>query len=151
MRLQFSRFFLSILFLSSCAFVVLPSPASATGLIPCGRTGADATAAEKAPCTICHVVIGGNRIIEYGMQVMTVIAIAVMVAMGILYIISAGDSEMMSTAKGGIKAALIGFAVMLAAWLIVYTVLRVFSATNRIPGLVISPTGFSFSCDTSRP
>lgn len=147
MRSQFSRFFLLIFFFSSCTFIVLPSSVSAAGLIPCGRTGADATAAEKAPCTICHVIIGGNRIIEYGLQIMTVVAIAVMVAMGIFYIISAGNDEMMKTAKGGIKAALIGFAVMLGAWLIINTTLRIFSAT--IPGLGITNTGFTFSCDSS--
>ena len=78
---------------------------------------------------------------------MTFIAIAVIVAMAIFYIVSTGNEGMMQTAKGGITAALVGFAIMLAAWLIVNTTLRIFTAT--IPGLTVSSTGFSFTCDTT--
>lgn len=116
-------------------------------LIPCARSGADATAAEQKPCTVCHIVIGGKGIIDYGLKIMTYAAIAVIVAMAIFYIVSTGDEGMMQTAKGGIKAALIGFAVMLAAWLIVNTTLKILSA--KVSGLGITSSGFSFSCDTS--
>jgi len=136
----------SFFFLFSSLLFFVPSPLFAAGLIPCGRT--IGTPAEQAPCTLCHIIVGGQRIISWGMSVMTVIAVVVIVAMGILYIVSTGDEQMMSTAKGGIKAALIGFAVMLSAWLIVMTVLRVMSAT--VPDLGISATGFSFTCDTTR-
>ncbi|MDD2766961.1 MAG: hypothetical protein PHH40_04380 [Candidatus Moranbacteria bacterium] len=137
-------FFLSIFFFS---FFLTFAPISASAaLIPCGRNSG--TAAEMAPCTICHIIVGGSGIITWGLSIMTVIAIVVIVAMAILYIVSAGDEGMMSTAKGGIKAAFIGFAVMLSAWLIVMTVLRVTSA--NVPGLGISARGFTFSCDTSR-
>jgi len=145
----------SFLFILSSFLFFVPSPLSAAGLIPCGRT--IGTADEQAPCTLCHIVVGGQRVISWGMSIMTVIAIVVIVAMGIFYIVSAGDEQMMSTAKGGIKAALIGFAVMLSAWLIVMTVLRVMSVKQDggtheyiIPNLTISPTGFSFQCDTTR-
>lgn len=141
------RFFFLGLFVFSCASALLPSPAEAASIIPCGRSGADATAEEKKPCTMCHIVIGGKRIIDWGLKVMTFIGVAIIVAMGVLYIVSTGDEGMMQTAKGGIKAALIGFAVMLAAWLIVNTTLRVLTA--KVPGLGISASGFTFSCDTS--
>jgi len=149
----------SFLFLFSSLLFFVPSPLFAdepelSGFIPCGRT--TGTPAEMAPCTLCHIIVGGQRIISWGMGVMTVIAIVVIVAMGILYIVSTGNEQMMSTAKSGIKATLIGFAVMLSAWLIVMTVLRVISvkqddATHEyiIPKLTISPSGFSFTCDTN--
>lgn len=84
---------------------------------------------------------------------MTFVAIAVIVAMGIFYIVSTGDEGMMQTAKGGIKAALIGFAVMLAAWLIVNTVLNILAVKDTDPkdplfGLRKSGA-FTFSCDTT--
>lgn len=84
---------------------------------------------------------------DWGLKVMTFVALAVIVAMAIFYIVSAGNEGMMTTAKSGIKAAFVGFAVMLSAWLIISTTLRIFSAT--IPGLGITSSGFSFSCDTT--
>lgn len=146
-----SRFFflVSFLFVTGFTFLVVPTPANAA-LVPCGRSADDpATTAmdESKPCTACHLVLGGKGIIDWGLKVMTFIAIAVIVAMGILYIVSVGDKGLMETAKDGIKASLIGFAVMLGAWLIINTTLRIFSAT--IPGLTITSAGFTFICDTA--
>lgn len=135
--------------LFSFVSIALPLPATAAGLVPCGRSADDpaTTVDESKPCTVCHLIIGGKGVIDYGLQIMTFVAIAVIVAMAIFYIVSTGDEGMMQTAKSGIKAALIGFAVMLGAWLIVNTTLRIFSAT--VPGLGITSSGFSFSCDSS--
>lgn len=143
MLFRSSRFFFFGFFLFSVFSAFTPLAAEAA-LVPCGRSAG--TAAEQAPCTVCHVIVGGKGVIDYGLKIMTFVAIAVIVAMAILYIISTGDDGMMSTAKGGIKAAFIGFAVMLSAWLIVSTTLRILSAD--IAGLTISSSGFSFSCDT---
>ena len=81
---------------------------------------------------------------------MTVIAITVIVAMGVLYIVSTGDTGLMQTAKSGMLAALIGFAIMLSAWLIVNVVLTTLADTSKglFPQLVSSPGVFNFSCDT---
>jgi hypothetical protein len=147
MTFRFTHFFLLGFFFFSLMLTAVPSPVTAASLIPCGRTGADATAAERAPCTICHIITGGQRIISWGLNIMTFAAIAIIVAMAIFYIVSAGNEGMMTTAKSGIKAALVGFAVMLGAWLIISTTLKIFSA--NIPGLVVTSGGFSFSCDTS--
>lgn len=145
-----ARFFFFGFFLFSFVGTVLPLPVTAAGLVPCGRSADDGATSgidESKPCTVCHLVIGGKGVIDYGLQIMTYVAIAVIVAMAIFYIVSTGDEGMMQTAKSGIKAALIGFAVMLGAWLIVNTTLRILSAS--IPGLVIAPSGFTFSCDSS--
>ena len=81
------------------------------------------------------------------MNAMTVIALTVIFAMGVLYIISTGDQSMMQTAKGGITASLIGFAIMLSAWLIVNIVLTVLGENAKRPfdGLVKNGA-FNFSC-----
>jgi hypothetical protein len=97
-------------------------------------------------------VIGGQGLIQWGLNIMTVIGITVLFAMAVLYVISAGNEGMISIAKGGIKAALIGFAVMLSAWLIVNIILTVLvnNADNSKPlgGLVKNST-FQFSCDAT--
>lgn len=109
------------------------------GLVPCGR-------GNNPPCTLCHLVVGTKGVIDWGFKVMTFFAIAIIVAMGILYIVSAGDDGMMKTAKGGIKASLIGFSVMLGAWVIINFIM----ATLAKGDLGIHQTNwYTFSCDTT--
>ncbi len=142
--------FFGLFLFFSTTLALVPVGAQADGLIPCGRSFGD-DPAQQAPCTICHVVVAGNGLITWGRDIMTVIAITVIFAMAVLYVISAGDQGMMQTAKGGIKAALIGFAVMLSAWLIVNIVLTVLvdnTAGKPLAGLVQNGA-FKFSCDTS--
>lgn len=135
--------------------IIAPPPGSTSsgkGLVPCGRTVDDPTTAinEDAPCTICHLVLGVEGIIQWGLKVMTYIAIAVIVAMAILYIVSAGNEGLMETAKKGITASLVGFAVMLGAWLIVNTVITIFADTSDSskPLATLRSNGaFRFTCD----
>ncbi|MBP9728275.1 MAG: hypothetical protein KBD27_02760 [Candidatus Moranbacteria bacterium] len=148
-------FFFQIVFALGIFFCAVPLPVEGAGLIPCGLTNDDpATAAmdESRPCTVCHVIVGGNSLIKWGVGIMGVIAITVLFAMAVLYVVSAGDEGMIRTAKGGIWAVLIGFAVMLSAWLIVNTVLSILvdtaDASKPLGGLV-QQGKFTFSCDTS--
>ena len=88
----------------------------------------------------------------WGRNIMSIIAITVIVAMGILYIVSAGNEGLMKTAKSGMLAALIGFAIMLTAWLIVNVLLTVLVDTGSPdkPFLGLMQEGrFYFFCDTS--
>ncbi len=89
---------------------------------------------------------------DWGLRLMVAIGLAVITAMGIWYIISAGNPGMISQAKSGIKSTLIGVAVMLGAWLIVNTTLLLFAqeadpTKNPIVGLR-SAGGFDFTCST---
>jgi len=147
MTFPFSKAILLFFITFSVGFSSLPVTASAA-LVPCGRNSG--TEAEKAPCTVCHIVVGGKGIIDWGLGIMTVIAITVLFAMAVLYVISAGNDGLMGTAKGGIKAALIGFAIMLSAWLIVNIVLTVLVDTTDAekPFKDLIKTGaFTFTCD----
>jgi hypothetical protein len=110
------------------------------GLVPCG------TSARPEACTLCHLAIGVNGVVQWGMKVMTYIALAVITAMGILYIMSAGDGDMTKTAKKGIKAALAGFALMLGAWLIVNVIIS--SLAPKI-GVSKGSNWYTFTCDRS--
>lgn len=123
----------------------MPSPADAA-LVPCGRSSG--TAAEMSPCTVCHLVVGAKNLMDWGLKVMTFFALAVIVAMAIMYIVSTGDQGMMGTAKSGITAALAGFAIMLSAWLIVSTFLWIFGATIAGPGFTKTANSFEFTCST---
>lgn len=122
----------------------LPMASAEAAFVPCG------TEANPAPCTLCHIVIAGKGIMDWGMQVMVAIGLVVITAMGIMYIVSAGDEGMIKQAKSGIKSSLIGVAVMLGAWLLVNTTLLLVAqetdaSKNPIVGLY-AVNGYQFSC-----
>lgn len=129
--------------------VVPVKDARAAGLVPCGQTENDesTTRNETDVCTLCHLIIGVNDLITWGRNVMTIIAIVVITAMGILYIVSLGNPALMETAKKGIFGALIGVGLMLGAWLIVNVTLTVLAVKKASFGsLLTSPNTFSYQC-----
>ena len=144
MRSLKRSFFGVFLFFTAFSFLVFTPLSASAALVPCGLSSG--TAAEMDPCTVCHVVIGGKGIIDYALQLMTYVAIAVIVAMAILYIVSAGNEQRIQLAKTGLKASLIGFAVLLGAWLIVNIILGVLT-NGTVPGLQKSEGAFTFTCD----
>lgn len=130
---------------------VLPQqPVAAAGLVPCGRSSDDQSTGgrdESDVCTLCHLIIGVNDLITWARNIMVVIAIAMIVAMGILYIVSLGNASMMSIAKKGIFGALIGIAIMLTAWLIVNVTLTILAVKKATFGsLLTSPNVFQYQC-----
>lgn len=151
MRLSLVTLSLFILF-SAALFLVPVTPAEA-GLIPCGLTVDDAnqTGDQTVKCTLCHLVVGINSIIVFLRNIMSAVAIAVIVAMAFIYITSAGDEGRMRFAKGGIAAALIGFAIILLAWVIVNFVLSIQDTSgNSIFNSTLVRTGWdSFQCNTT--
>ncbi len=141
------HFFLIAFLLLVVGSFLTPTPVQAEGLIPCGRN--IGTEAERSPCTVCHIIVGGNGLVTWGLKIMTTIAVTVIFAMGVLYIVSAGNPGMMEKAKGGIWAALIGFGIMLAAWLIINVILTTLVSKSKEPFMGLISTGaFTFSCDT---
>ena len=81
-------FFVAFLCLSM-AVAWAPLPVQADGLVPCGRN--EGTPAEQAPCTVCHVIVGGVGLIKWGLSIMTILGITVAFGMAVLYVVSAGD------------------------------------------------------------
>lgn len=145
-------FLLALTFLGAVSFgVSIPASADAAGLVTCGLNNDNAQTSEideTKPCTACHLLFMVNTIIEWIRNAMTVIAIAVIFGMGILYIVSAGNEKMIGIAKGGIKAALIGVAWILVAWVVVSTVIRIMGASDYFSTVGLEQTGaFSFTCD----
>lgn len=94
---------------------------TASGLVPCGRTTGDSD--QQSPCTLCHLFWGIRNIINFAMRVLTFLAFTCLVIAAIIYIVSAGNDSIMSTAKGFIKNILFGFAIVLLAWLMINVVI----------------------------
>lgn len=124
---------------------LVPQAAQAAPLVTCGGSG-------QAPCHLCDLVKGVSGLINYMRTVMVYIALTVITAMGVVYIVSAGNDGMMSMAKNGIKFSLTGIVIILSAWLIVNTLMfTVFGAKDGL-GVTASfgtTTGFQFDCSAS--
>lgn len=126
------------------------------GIVPCGRSCDDPSTGdvdESAVCTLCHLFLLMKNITSWIFTVMTYIAFAVLVAMGILYIVSAGNTQMISVAKSGIKAALYGFAIVLLGWVAINVILMVLAdgalGTDTASfSFKTKGSWFTYSCDT---
>ena len=144
---------LGLVFVFSVPLVcVLAAPvdaASLSGIVPCGMQADDVSTAdseENSPCTLCHLVIGVKRVVDWGLMIMTYFALMVIVAMGILYIISVGDTKMTGMAKEGLKATLYGFALMLLIWLFIAVVLV--TLARPLSDFKTGAMWWQFTCNT---
>ncbi|MCX6763244.1 MAG: pilin [Candidatus Moranbacteria bacterium] len=120
---------------------IVPEPtwsSSEKGIVPCGQGDNKDNA-----CTLCHLVIGFQRIVQYLLWFVTTIAFVGIFFAGAMYILSTGDEGMITSAKNFLKASLIGFALVLGAWIIVNTVLWVIGTKGS------TPTGSTASSSTS--
>jgi hypothetical protein len=136
-----------VTFLPILAMFMTPVPVHAD-LVTCGR-GPDINSA----CTLCDIVKGISVLTTYIRDIMVFIALAVITAMGIMYIVSAGNQEMMETAKKGIWASLAGIAIILLAWVVVNTIMFVvFDAGSGNVAVLKNfslATGFVFDCEAA--
>jgi len=132
-------FFGIILFaFSSSVFAQIPKIEPTGGVVPCG------TEANPQPCTLCHLVVGFHNIVQYGLFLITIIALAGVTFAGVMYVLSSGNESMITSSKNFLKASVIGFAVVLAAWLIINQVLLSISAK---PDLGIEAINwYTFNC-----
>nr|HPN96907.1 hypothetical protein [Candidatus Moranbacteria bacterium] len=112
------------------------------GIVPCGKGDSD-------PCTLCHLIIGIQNLVNWGTGILVTLAILGIVIAGIIYIISTGNEKMMSSAKSALRASLVGFAVFLAAWLIVNSVIYWILSAKSDLGVGASGGWSQFKCDTS--
>lgn len=141
--------FLSLFALFASTLWILPVAEAKAGIIPCGLTKDDAAqdGDQTVKCTLCHLVVGVNNVIILLRNIMSAIAIVVVVAMAFVYITSAGDEGRMRFAKEGITAALIGFAIILLAWVAVNFVLKL-PIFNVGPDRLIQVDWQTVQCNT---
>jgi cytochrome c553 len=99
-------FFASIFFTMAADVALAQSSAASdtssfSGLVPCGRNGDPSVDPAAAPCTTCHAVLGAKKAFDYLVSIMVVVGIAVIMGMGVLYILSGVNESLLKTAKGG--------------------------------------------------
>jgi hypothetical protein len=144
-----------LVLISVLTFSALPLISHAS-LVPCGlRQDDPATDIDESQmCTLCHLIIGIKGLVDYGFTIMVIVGIGMLVIAGVVYIVSAGNEGMMETAKSLMKNVLIGFALILGAWLIVTTMMLIMGtreSTDEGGVLGINATGWNtFTCSTTR-
>jgi len=125
--IKFSNFKkVALLFALTISFFPAISKAA---LVPCGRSDQGGKM-----CTLCDFIVGIKGLIDYGFIIMVVVALAMLIVAAVVYTVSAGDEGMMTTAKGLLKNVLIGFAIILGAWLIINTTMWVLGTKGSTDG-----------------
>jgi len=103
------------------AFVLLlaamPSFTLAAGLVPCGDT-------PDNPCQACHVVALVDKLIDYSVALLTIVFTLLVVYAGFGLVTSNGDTGALEKAKKMITNAIIGFMIVLSAWLLMDLILK---------------------------
>jgi len=112
-------------------------------LVPCGGYATP----DPGMCTLCHLIVGIKGIIDYAFLIFVALALVMLVISGIMYIVSAGNSGMMESAKGLMKNVLVGFALVLLAWLIINTTMLVIGARGDL-GIGVQ-SWHTFNCNTA--
>lgn len=113
-----------ILLLST--FYFLPSTVSAAGLVPCGGEG-------EAPCTFCHLSQLGQNVINFLIEITSVLAIAFIVYGGIMMMLGSGNPTKIKESQGIIWSAIIGIVILSASWVILNTFFNLITGDPNWP------------------
>lgn len=84
------------------------------GIVPC----------NGPECQACDFIKLGNNILSWIIGIMASVIALVFVFGGLRMVMSAGDTHVVSEARGMMTNAIVGFIILLSAWLIVDTVLK---------------------------
>jgi len=100
------------------------------GLVPCGTEG--------CPCTLCHLFLMFQGIVNFFLfNIVPIVAVLMLVIGGFLFFFASGSPAALSRAKSTITSAVIGLIIIYTAWLIINTffvIIGVESWTNLAGG-----------------
>ena len=120
-------------------------------IVPCGRSTDDIGTEggeydETASCTLCHLFIMLKNIFDLMLSLFIVASILFITIGGVVYIVSTGNPNLTGMAKKIITNTLIGFALMLGGWLLVFTLLTFLSSQGMVGNG--NDTWYQFDCKT---
>jgi len=98
-------------------FLIPPAIAAAQGLVPC----------NGPECQACDLVSLADNILDFLVMISAFIAAIMFAVAGLKLATSAGNESKVSQAKEGMTSIIIGFIILLAAWLIVDTIMKTFT------------------------
>jgi hypothetical protein len=88
----------------------------AAPLVPC----------EGATCQTCDLIKLGNNIVEWLVKIMATVCAIVVAVAGFKMVTAGGDSGAISEAREMITNVVVGFIMLLSAWLVIDTVMKMF-------------------------
>ena len=106
---------ITTIFLLGSARIALAENVFIESLVPCGP-------GQDHMCTLCDFVLMAHNIFWFILKISLATAILFVAIAGILYIVSAGSEQLMTTAKSAMNYALMGFGFCLGAWLLVQVI-----------------------------
>lgn len=111
-----STFVFGIFFLVPSVIFAQEAPYVATdmGFVPC----------EGTFCSACHFIELANRIVDWLIGFMALLFAVIMVVSGFRLVISGGNQSAKENAKSSLTNGLIGFLIVLGAWLAIDTLMR---------------------------
>lgn len=98
-------------------------------------------------CSACNVVHLANGIIKWLIGILFVIFAILVAVAGVRLVVSGGNHHALDEAKSMFLNAIIGFIIILSAWLIVDTIMRALVGTDERPGQLAiggKATGYLF-------
>lgn len=103
--------------------LLIPFSAWAQGFVPCGDT-------VNNQCQFCHLAQLLNNVMNWLVGILFIVFSIVIVASGVQLVTSAGNTQAKEGAKRKIMNALIGFLIVLAAWLLIDFAMRQLLSTS---------------------
>lgn len=138
-------FLLLSLFIVLASFWPIVSVQAETGLAQLAQcTGTD--------CSTCNIVSMANGLIKWLIGFCFLLFTILLVVAGVRMVTSGGNSHAVEESKGSFVNALIGFVIILSAWLIVDTVMRALVGTDGHEGQLVtegSASGYLFWSEVS--
>lgn len=109
---------------------------SSGGILPCNRNQDNPSTPwnDTVECGVCHFLLLIQLIIQYLLKLMVYITVLAMTIGGTMYMVAAGNTSIVNTAKQMINYAVVGFVVMLTAWIFINTVFFVLKFNNPLGG-----------------
>jgi len=117
LKINMQKIKITIILLIAVYSLLLANSVLAAGLVPCGGTGEPA-------CTFCDFFQMLQGILEFIMKLAFIIAPILIVICGVMFIVAAGNLNLLKRAKEGLLATVIGIAIILSAWVIVTAVFK---------------------------
>ena len=111
-------------------FIIVPHFASASGLVPCGNNG-------QNPCTVLDIFTLVAQVTNWLIGLAGVYAVFKLIQAGFWMVVSVGNEEAITTRKKQIESALLGFVLVLFAYMFVNTAVNSI-LVNNIPGCQIN-------------
>jgi hypothetical protein len=108
---------------------------SPQGFVPCGRKADDLATdiCECCRCTLCHLFILIKRLVDFTtVNIIFPLAVLMIVVGGVILLTAAGDPGRLAQGKNIIRATIIGIIIILAAWLIVNTIITFLTPADSI-------------------